>query len=114
MQKNEEKQVEEGKKNSWDNAEQFLASEIISSRERTVNSLMKTIGFITLLSIFVITGLLFVNYHQSKTIEKNNQGWIDYLSEYDFVSQDGEGLNYFNRDVEGSVYNGAESKDEEK
>lgn len=113
MQKNEENRVEE-KKDTWNGAEQFLASEIIGSRERMVNSLMKSIGLITLLSVFVIGGLLFVNYHQSKTIEKNNQGWIDYLSEYDFVSQDGEGLNYFNSEVGGDVNNGTESKETEE
>lgn len=113
MQKNEENRVEE-KKETWNGAEQFLASEIIAGREKTINAMTKFIRCFAFVVAFVIAGLLFVNYQQTKTIEKNNQGWIDYLSEYDFVSQDGEGLNYFNRDVEGSVYNGAENQDEEK
>ena len=43
-------------------------------------------------------------------VQENNQHWIDYLSQYDFVSQDGEGYNYYNSDVGGNVNNGTESK----
>lgn len=44
-------------------------------------------------------------------------GFIWYLNQYDFVSysQDGEGQNYINNRVEGSVFNGtdAENADQE-
>ena len=33
---------------------------------------------------------------------------IEYLSQYDFVPQDGEGYNYYNSDVSGDVVDGTE------
>lgn len=43
-----------------------------------------------------------------------NMAWLYVFQSYDYVSQDGEGYNYFNSRVEGSVYNGSEGKSEEK
>lgn len=40
--------------------------------------------------------------------------WIYVFQSYDYVTQDGEGQNYFNREVGGDVYNGAEGQSEEK
>lgn len=43
-----------------------------------------------------------------------NMAWLWVFQSYDYVSQDGEGYNYFNREVGGDVFNGAEDKSEEK
>lgn len=43
-----------------------------------------------------------------------NMAWLWVFQSYDYVSQDGEGYNYFNRDVDGSVYNGSESENKEE
>jgi len=43
-----------------------------------------------------------------------NMAWLWVFQSYDYVSQDGDGCNYFNRDVDGSVYNGAEGEDKEE
>lgn len=40
----------------------------------------------------------------------SNMAWLYVFQSYDYVSQDGEGQNYFNREVGGDVYNGAESQ----
>lgn len=42
-----------------------------------------------------------------------NMAWLYVFQSYDYVSQDGEGYNYFNSNVEGSVYNGTNSQGEE-
>ena len=42
-----------------------------------------------------------------------NMAWLYVFQSYDYVTQDGEGYNYFNSNVKGSVYNGAESKSKE-
>lgn len=35
--------------------------------------------------------------------------WIYQWNSYDYVSQDGDGYNYYNSDVEGDIDNGAEN-----
>lgn len=35
--------------------------------------------------------------------------WVMEFTSYDYVSQDGQGYNYYNSDVDGSVTNGAEN-----
>lgn len=55
---------------------------------------LKTMWVIITLLIFLLVG--------------TNMAWLWVFQSYDYVSQDGEGYNYFNRDVDGSVYNGSE------
>ena len=56
------------------------------------------------IAIFVLIALLTVT----------NMAWLWVFQSYDYVTQDGEGYNYFNREVGGDVYNGAEDKNQEK
>lgn len=56
------------------------------------------------IAIFVLLAILFIT----------NGIWIYVFQSYDYVTQDGGGYNYFNHDVDGSVYNGAESESQEK
>lgn len=56
------------------------------------------------IAIFVLLAILFVT----------NGIWIYVFQSYDYVTQDGEGYNYFNREVGGDVYNGAEDKNKEE
>ena len=107
----------------WSGFENWLAGEIIADKEKLCKA--KDIGLIcgTVIAVasFLVLGH---NYHtQSQTmvqneknwqkvVQENNQRWIEYLSQYDFVSQDGEGYNYYNSDVGGNVNNGAESEEE--
>lgn len=44
----------------------------------------------------------------------SNMVWLYVFQSYDYVSQDGEGYNYFNSRVEGSVYNGTDSESQEE
>lgn len=43
-----------------------------------------------------------------------NMAWLYVFQSYDYVSQDGDGYNYYNHKVGGDIYNGAESQGEEK
>lgn len=56
------------------------------------------------IAIFVLLAILFTT----------NGIWIYVFQSYDYVSQDGEGQNYFNSRVKGSVYNGSEGQSEEE
>lgn len=68
---------------------------------------MKTmwIAIFVLIALFLITLGAFVG---------TNVYWINVFQSYDYVSQDGDGYNYYNHEVEGDVYNGAENQSEEK
>lgn len=55
-------------------------------------------------AIFVLLAALFVT----------NAIWIYVFQSYDYVTQDGEGYNYFNHEVGGDVFNGAENQSEEE
>lgn len=54
---------------------------------------------------FIVTlSLLFIS----------NMAWLYVFQSYDYVSQDGEGYNYYNSRVGGDVYNGTEGENEEE
>lgn len=43
-----------------------------------------------------------------------NGYWIYQWNSYDYISQDGQGYNYYNSDIEGDVNNGTENQAEEE
>lgn len=43
-----------------------------------------------------------------------NMIWLYVFQSYDYVSQDGDGYNYYNHEVGGSVYNGTEDQSKEE
>lgn len=118
--------MQENKGNpSWDDITESLASEIIESAKRESKGKDMGIVCVSVLSGAVIAGMMMLNHSQTqimhendnqwrKTVEANNQNWIDYLSEYDFVSQDGEGINNINTGKQGDLLNGPESENPEE
>lgn len=59
-----------------------------------------TAAFITL---FTCAGLLVA--HLVNTNQKNNEKWIELFESYDYMSQDGEGMNNINVGSQGDVTN---------
>lgn len=43
-----------------------------------------------------------------------NMAWLWVFQSYDYVTQDGDGVNYFNSQTEGDVYNGTEGANKEE
>ena len=84
------------------------ATEIIGMLGSQCTRLEKIIRYILIFCGLVLLCLASLNYRHALANERNNQRWIEYLSQYDFVSQDGEGYNYYNSDVGGDVVNGTE------
>lgn len=95
MQKNDNK--------AWDSLEKSLASEIISGRERVSKAKDFAIGCLTVAVIVISVSLSIINY-------KNDMDWRELFSSYDYVSQDGEGINNINTGEQGDLLNGTESK----
>lgn len=56
------------------------------------------------IAIFALLAILFIT----------NGIWIYVFQSYDYVTQDGEGYNYYNHEVGGDVFNGAEDKNQEE
>lgn len=52
--------------------------------------------------------------HLVNTNLQNDQEWRELFSQYDYVSQDGNGQNYYNSGVGGNVNNGTESTESEE
>lgn len=61
---------------------------------------LKTMWIVIILLIVLLVG--------------TNMAWLYVFQSYDYVSQDGEGYNYYNKEVGGDVYNGSEDKDKEE
>lgn len=83
-------------KGTWNDAEKFV-SELVQDIQK--QSKRWFIAFVITLTALVGTNIY----------------WIYQWNNYDYVSQDGEGYNYYNYGVEGDVDNGtADQKEEEQ
>lgn len=87
--------MDEIKKTGWESAEK-LVTELIQDIQR--QSRRWFVAFLVTLSALIVTNLY----------------WIYQWNSYDYVSQDGEGYNYYNADVEGDIVNGAADSQEEE
>ena len=77
----------EEKKTSWSDAEKFV-SELIQDIQRQAKRWF--IAFLVTLAALIGTNIY----------------WIYVFNSYEYVSQDGEGYNYYNSEVEGDINNG--------
>lgn len=86
---------------------QRTATEMILEEQK--HSKAKNVGMVclTVVSTAAVIGLLIVNH-------LNVREFTGFLSEYDFVTQDGRGYNYYNADVGGNVVNGATDYEKEE
>ena len=74
---------------TWNDAEKFV-SELISDARAQAKRWF--IAFLVTLTALVGT----------------NAYWIYQWNSYDYVSQDGDGYNYYNSDIDGDIQNGTE------
>lgn len=85
---------------------EHLAMEVLKQEQE--KSKAKNVGVISLtVAVIVIAlGMAIINY-------RNDCDWRELFSDYDFISQDGEGINSINDGMQGDLNNGTESKEEE-
>lgn len=98
--------MQENEKKSWEQVEKHLASEIIAGRERLSRAKDFFIVCLTVAVVATGLGMAVINY-------MNDRDWRELFASYDYVSQDGEGYNYYNSDIGGDVNNGTESTETE-
>lgn len=77
-----------------------FATEIF--HEFKIHSRIATIGLLIVLAMGIIA------------FYANDEKWRELFSSYDYVSQDGEGINNVNSGSQGDLNNGAASESEEK
>ncbi len=92
MQNNETKVTETKEQENF-------ATEIF--HEFKIHSRIATVGLLILLAIGI-----FVFF-------ANDEKWRELFSSYDYVSQDGQGYNYYNSEIGGNVSNGTEGEEAE-
>lgn len=88
-------------------ATEHLAMEVLKQEQR--KSKAKNVGVISLVVavIVIAIGMAVINY-------RNDCDWRKLFSDYDFISQDGEGINNANYGEQGDLLNGAEDKVKEE
>lgn len=86
---------------------EHFAMEVLKQEQE--KSKAKNVGVISLtVAVIVITiGMAVINY-------RNDCDWRRIFSGYDFITQDGNGQNYYNSDIGGNASNGAEDSEEEE
>lgn len=77
-------------KSTWKDAEKFV-SELISDMKAQSKRWF---------TAFLVTLIALIG---------TNLYWIYEWNSYDYISQDGDGYNYYNSDVEGDITNGSEN-----
>lgn len=98
----------EGKKpENWTEVYQKIADRQMERADRLVSEVLsdadKKDKRKSVLILVLIFGLIISNAY-----------WLYQWSSYDYISQDGEGYNYHNSDVEGDILNGAADQAEEE
>ena len=73
-----------------------LASEMLADSDRKDARKNRVISYLIGVIIVLVLGLIGSNIY-----------WVYQWNSYDYVSQDGDGYNYYNSDVEGDILNGA-------
>ncbi len=82
-----------------------LASEVIAWSHKVSKAKDFAIGCLVAGMVIIGIGMAIINYC-------NDRDWRELFSSYDYVSQNGEGYNYYNSGIGGNVENG--STDTEK
>lgn len=93
---------------------EHIAMEIL--RNERGKSKAKNMGVIGLVigMVSVSIATTFMVIHLSNINYQNDRDWRELFSSYDYVSQDGQGYNYYNSEIGGNVNNGAESEEAEE
>lgn len=82
----------------------------VNEKEKKGNSATDVLGALVkqLKTMWIVIILLII------LLVGTNMAWLYVFQSYDYVSQDGEGYNYYNKEVGGDVHNGTESEEQEE
>lgn len=79
-----------------------VASSVVYHIEKVARRgyIFVAVAYVTL---FIVMGLVII--HQINTNQHNNEKWIELFNSYDYMSQDGEGINNINTGTQGDIVN---------
>lgn len=109
MKENKESVKEETKPTTEHIAMEILKHEQDKSKAKNIGVIGLVIG---LASVSIAAAVMVM--HLSNINYQNDRDWRELFSSYDYVSQDGEGRNYYNSEVGGNVNNESEDKETKK
>lgn len=79
----------------------------------TENFATQTLHYVTRKMFLVIGGLMLIIIIGIAVFFINDDKWRQAFTSYDFISQDGEGINSINDGIQGDLNNGTEGKEKE-
>lgn len=86
---------------------EHLAMEVLKQEQEKSKAKNVGVASLTVAVIVIAIGMAVINY-------KNDCDWRELFNSYEFITQDGQGENYYNSEIGGNVNNGAEDNEEEK
>lgn len=93
---------------------EHLATEVLEHEQEKRKAKNLGMAIIGILAVSILIASMIERMHLVEKNYKNDCDWRKLFSEYDFVSQDGNGINSANYGKQGDLNNGAENKVKEK
>lgn len=90
-------------------AMEILKHEQDKSKAKNVGVIGMALGMVALAAATVA-----ITVHLTNVNYQNDCEWRELFSSYEFITQDGEGQNYYNSDIGGNVNNGTANNETEK
>lgn len=90
---------------------EHLAMEILKNEMEKSRAKNIWILAILALAILILVSGTIINIHLANVNQKNNKDWIELFGSYDYVSQDGEGINNINTGSQGDLNSVPASKE---
>lgn len=109
--------METNNKETKEMTTEHLAMEVLKQEQKKSKALIigLTAGLV-ISGISTVTTTVCGKAERENLVQTNYQNdcdWRTLFSDYDFISQDGEGINSINDGMQGDLINGAESEEEE-
>lgn len=84
---------------------EHLAMEILKNEMKRSKAKDMGLLVVAVLAVFILIAGVIVNIYLANVNQKNNKDWLEMFSSYDYVSQDGEGVNNINTGSQGNINN---------
>lgn len=84
---------------------EHFALEILRQEQEKSKAKENGLWAMGILAALILLAAVVINIHLANINHKNNEKWMEMFGSYDFISQDGEGVNNINSGTQGDVTN---------